>query len=104
MTNVAQLKPPTEPELEPRPVFRYADLAVGSRLREVFNGPYSVPDEAWRVVGVSPGHGSRFRRIQGCAAEEPTDLVDLENEATRERITRLAQTLKATARWQLISP
>jgi hypothetical protein len=104
MTNVAQLKPPTEPELEPRPVFRYADLAIGSRLLEVFNGPYSVPDETWRIVGIAAGHGSRFRRIQGCAAEEPTDLVALENEATRERMTRLAQTLKATARWQLISP
>jgi hypothetical protein len=104
MTNVAQLKPPTEPELEPRPVFRYADLAVGNRLREVFNGPHPVPDETWRIVGVAPGHGQRFSRVQGSAAMEPTDLIALENEATRERITRLAQTLKATARWQLLSP
>jgi hypothetical protein len=107
MTNVARLpdsRAAATPEPEVRPVFRYAELAVGSRLREVFNGPYTVPDETWHVVGVAAGHGSRFRRIQGCAAEAPTDLVDLENEATRERMTRLAQTLKATARWQLLTP
>jgi hypothetical protein len=102
MSNVAQLKLPAEPELEPRPVFRYTELANGVRLREVFNAAHPIPDETWRVVGVTTGHGGRFRRTAGYAAEEPTDLVELENEATRERATRLAQTLKVAARWQLL--
>jgi hypothetical protein len=89
---------------EPRPVFPYADLAIGHRLREVFNSEAPIPDETWRVVGVAIGISKRFRRIGGYAPEEGGDWVELENETTRERITRQARTLRYAARWQVLPP